>query len=148
VRTPISIAIAIAAVIGLVTTVVAGTPDSVRDLQEQKQKYAGLTRAEREQTFGTAIPTRMDVFDFYRALLRSDDRFYVQVINEGFGIADRETVIRSVARYYLAPAVEVDRAADATVILSYDADPGTLTLRYSKQTRAGLQLIFVSRVAK
>jgi hypothetical protein len=148
VRAAISIAIGIAVVAGLVSTVVDATPRSLRILDAEEQRFAGLTRAEREQTFGTAIPTRMDVFDFYRRLLRRDDRFYVQVINEGFGTADKATVIRSVARYYLAPAVEVDRPEDATVVLSYDADPGTLPLKYSKQTRAGLQLLFVSRVAK
>ena len=146
-RAAISIAIGIAAVAGLLVTVVEGMPHSLRVLDKQEQHFAGLTRADREQAFGTAIPTSMEVFDFYQRLLRPDDRFYVQVINEGFGYADKATVIRSVARYYLAPAVEVDRLEDATVVLSYDADPGTLPLRYSQQTRAGLQLFFVSRVA-
>lgn len=146
-RAAISIAIGIAAVAGLFKTVVDGIPRSLRSLDAEEQRFAGQTRLEHEQAFGTVIPTRMDVFDFYRRLLRRDDRFYVQVINEGFGNADKATVIRSVARYYLAPAIEVDRLEDATVVLSYDADPGTLPLHYSKQTRAGLQLFFVSRVA-
>ena len=89
----------------------------------------------------------MDIFDYYRALVRPDDRFYVQVKNEPFGIADKATVVRSIARYYLAPAVEVERLEDATVVLSYEADPGLLPVRYAQQHRAGLQLIFVSRVA-
>jgi hypothetical protein len=147
VRAAISIAICIAAVAGLLATVIDGTPRSLRILDAEEERFAGLTKAEREQAFGTLIPWRMDVFDFYRGLLRSDDRFYVQVVNEGFGIADRATIVRSVARYYLAPATEVDRPEDATVVLSYEADPGTLPLKYSKQTRAGLQLFFVSRVA-
>jgi hypothetical protein len=91
----------------------------------------------------------MDIFDFYRRGLRSDDRFYLQVEDEAFGqFASKEAVVRSVARYYLAPAVEVEDPGEATVILSYDSDPAELPLRYSQQLRAGLQLIFVSRVAR
>ena len=142
----ISIAIGIAAIAGLLTTVVDGIPHSVRNLNAAAEQFDGLTRLEREQWFGTAIPTRMDVFDFYGRLVRTDDRFYVQVTNSAFGNADKATVVRSVARYYLAPAIEVERPEDATVVLSYDADPAALGLRYSSQTRAGLQLIFVSRI--
>ncbi len=147
-RVAISIATSIAAIAGLVVTVVNGVPHSLRILDAAEQQFDGLTRLEREQTFGTAMPTRMDIFDFYGRLVRTDDRFYVQVTNAAFGNADKATVVRSVARYYLAPAIEVDRPEDATVVLSYDADPAALHLRYSSQTRAGLQLIFVSRIRK
>jgi hypothetical protein len=147
VRASISIATAAAALAGFAATVIPGIPHSLRVLDAERSRFASMTDMEREQAFGTVIPTRMDVFDFYRRLLRSDDRFYVQVVNEGFGNADKATIVRSVARYYLAPATEVDRPENATVVLSYDTDPGLLPLRYSKQTRAGLQLFFVSRVA-
>ena len=73
----------------------------------ERSRFTGLTAVERAQEFGAFIPTRMDVFDFYRRLLREDDRFYIQVTNEGFGNADKATIVRSVARLYLAPAVEV-----------------------------------------
>ena len=103
---------------------------------------------ERELAFGALIPTRMDVFDFYRRSLRQDDRYYMQVTDAPFGAASRAVVVRNVARFYLAPAVEVSRPRDATVVLSYEADPGLLALRYSEQVRAGLQLFFVSRIAE
>ncbi len=146
-KATIAFATAAAAVTGLAATVIPGVADSSRTLDAERSRFTGMTAAERAQAFGALIPTRMDVFDFYRQLLREDDRFYVQVTNEGFGNADKATIVRSVARLYLAPAIEVRRPQDATVVLSYDADPGVLPLRYSKQTRAGLQLFFVSRVA-
>jgi hypothetical protein len=148
VKAAISTATAVAALAALVLTVVRGVPEALRLLDSQQRRFEGLNAAEREQAFGTSIPTRMDIFDYYRALVRPDDRFYVQVKNEPFGIADKATVVRSIARYYLAPAVEVERPEEATVVLSYNADPGLLPLRYSQQHRAGLQLIFVSRVAR
>ena len=60
---------------------------------------------------------------------------------------DKKLVVRSVAHLYLLPATEARSLATATVVLSWDADPGTLHLHYSEQERAGLQLIFVSRIA-
>lgn len=140
---------ATAAVLSLAATIVFGLPNSLETLHSERSRFAGMSEVEREQAFGVLIPTRMDVFDFYRRALRPDDRYFFQVANEAFGeFADKETVVRSVGRYYLAPAIEVARPQDATVILSYDDDPGLLPLKYSDQIRAGLQLFFVSRVAR
>jgi hypothetical protein len=44
--------------------------------------------------------------------------------------------------------VQVADVADADVVLSYDHDPGLLPLRYSEQHREGLQVVFVSRIAR
>jgi hypothetical protein len=143
-----SAATAVAALLALVLTVVIGVPRALRLLETEHQRYGGLSADERDRVFGAWIPTRMDMFDYYRELVRPDDRFYVQVTNAPFGLADKAAVVRTISRYYLAPAVEVDRLEDATVVVSYDADPGLLPLRYSEQHRAGLQLIFVSRVAR
>jgi hypothetical protein len=145
----LSLALALAAVIGLVSTVVMGVPHSLRVLNGEHDRFEPLGQVEREQAFGTHVPARMDIFDFYRRSIRRDDLFYVQVPKAAFGaFADQATVVRSIARYYLAPAVEVERLAEATVVISYEADPGLLPVEYSEQIRAGLQLIFVSRVAR
>jgi hypothetical protein len=91
----------------------------------------------------------MDPFDFYRSYLRPGDRYWVQVAATPFGsFADKATVVRTVGRLALVPAVEVARPEDAEVILSWDSDPGLLPYRYSEQHRAGAQLIFVSRVQR
>jgi hypothetical protein len=60
--------------------------------------------------------------------------------------ADKPTIVRAVGRVFLLPAVEVEKPERADVILSWDSDPGLLPFRYSDQVRAGLQLIFVSRI--
>jgi hypothetical protein len=143
-----SVATAAAALVALVLTLVRGLPDSLAVLDSERGRFAAMPDEQRHQAFGLLIPTRMDIFDFYRRGLRRDDRFYIQVVDQPLGIASKGTVVRSVARYYLAPAVEVEDPEEATVILSYDSDPAQLRLRYSEQIQAGEQLIFVSRVAR
>jgi hypothetical protein len=146
---PASFAAAVAAAIGLVFTVVDGLPDSLAVLEAERTRFEAMPEEERAQAFGLLIPTRMDIFDFYRRGLRKDDRYYIQIEDEAFGeFASKATVVRSVARYYLAPAVEVERPEEATVVLSYDTDPALLPLRYSDQVRAGEQRLYISRVAR
>jgi hypothetical protein len=124
-------------------------PHSWRLLRTQYAAYHGLTRAEREQEFIAALPLRTDIFGFWRAWLRPGDRYWIQIPYEAFSAnADKKLVVRSVSHLYLLPATEARSLADATVVLSWDADPGLLHLRYSEQERAGLQLIFVSRIAR
>jgi hypothetical protein len=95
------------------------------------------------------LPLPANVFDFYRAYLRSGDRVYFQVLESGFGpFADLPTVVATVGRYYLLPAVAVARLEDANVVVSWEADPGLLGVEFEEQHRAGLQLFFVSRIAR
>ncbi len=120
-------------------------PHSWRLLRTQYAAYHGLSRAERDQEFISALPLRTDIFDFWRAWLRPGDRYWIQIPYEAFSTnADKKLVVRSVSHLYLLPAVEARSPVDATVVLSWDADPGLLHLRYLEQHRAGLQLIFVS----
>jgi hypothetical protein len=124
-------------------------PHSWRLMRSQHDQYAPLTRMQRDQAFGDRIPLRMDILNFWRAWLRTDDRYWIQIPYEAFSTnADKKLVVRSVAHLYLLPATEARSLASATVVLSWDADPGTLHLQYSEQQRAGLQVIFVSRIAR
>ena len=137
------------AVLLLAVTVVRELPVTVRHMRNERARYVGLSPAERERAFGERIPLRMDVFDFYRSHLRRGDRYWVQVEASPFStFADKATIVRGVGRMALLPAVEVERPQDADVILSWDSDPGLLPYRYSEQYRAGLQLLFVSRVQR
>ena len=111
-------------------------------------RLEGLSAAECEQALGTSIPTRMDMFDYYRALIRPDDRFYVQVTNAPFGLADKETVVRTVARLYRAGCRGRTPRGGYGRPLLRRRPRACFPLRYSEQHRAGLQLIFVSRVAR
>lgn len=124
-------------------------PHSWRLMRSQHAAYAHYTRAERDRAFGTLMPIRMDIFDFWARSLRPGDRYWIQIPPEAFSsTADKKLVVRSIAHLYLLPAIETRRLADANVVLSWDADPGLLGLKYSEQVRAGGQVIFVSRIAR
>jgi hypothetical protein len=124
-------------------------PHSWRLLRSQHAAFAGYSRTQRDQAFGTLLPLRMDILDFWRAGLRRGDRYWIQIPNEAFSVnADKRLVVRSVSHLYLLPAIEARSLADANVVLSWDADPGLLHLHYSEQRRAGLQVIFTSRIAR
>ena len=135
------------AVAGLVASAVRAVPRSHDMLRSQYASYRYETKAEKERLFGTKIPVAMEVLDFWRHWLRDDDRYYVQMPFEAFSsFADKRFAVREVSNLYLLPAVETTRLDDATVVLTWDADPNKLGLRYSNQQRAGLQNIFFSRV--
>ena len=148
-RVGVSAAAALASVLLLAVTAARELGPTIHHMQDERARYVGLSPAERERAFGERIPLRMDVFDFYRSFLRPGDRYWVQVEASPFStFANKATVVRGVGRMALIPAVEVERPQDADVILSWDSDPGTLPYRYSEQHRAGLQLLFVSRVQR
>jgi hypothetical protein len=112
-------------------------------------RFAGYTRLQRDEAFGALLPLPMDIFEWYRHFLRPSDRYYIQVQNGAFGrFIDKETAVRTVARLYLLPAIEASDLQHANVVLSFDSDPSQLHLRYSEQERSGVQLIFVSRIAR
>jgi hypothetical protein len=147
VRRLVSGAAAAAAFVLLFHSAWIGVPHSWDMLRSQYAVYGSLSPADRQRHFGAAVPLDMGLFDFYRANLHAGDRYWIQIPDDAFSnFADKRTVVSSVARLYLLPAVNVDRLRDANVVLSWDDDPGLLHLRYSAQARAGLQLIFVSRI--
>jgi hypothetical protein len=142
-------AASLAVAAGLAYSVWIDVPHSWRLMRNEHAQFAGYTSTQRAEAFGTLLPLRMDIFEFWRRWLRPGDRYWIQIPNEAFSSnADKRLVVRSVAHLYLLPAIETRRLADADVVLSWDADPGLLHLRYSDQERAGLQLIFVSRIAR
>jgi hypothetical protein len=122
-------------------------PHSWRLMRTQYAVYHGETRDDRDREFGAQIPLRMDILDFWRAYLRPHDRYWIQIPNEAFSVnADKKLIVRSVSHLYLLPATEAKSLRDANVVLSWDADPGLLHLKFAEQQRAGLQLVFVSRI--
>jgi hypothetical protein len=138
---------AIVTVLALADSGWKDVPHSWRLMRGQYLSYSGYTRDQRDRAFGGAIPMPMDIIDFWRAGLRSGDRYWVQMPPEAFSAnGDKRYVARSISHVYLLPAIETLDIARATVVLSWDADPGLLHLKYSEQQRAGLQLVFVSRI--
>lgn len=140
-------ALCVVALLGL--SVVTELPAAFNRLREDRDRFGSMSKVERDQAYGSLVPLPMDVFGFYRAHLRPGDRYWVQVdpgaISE---FADVPTMVRAVGRMALMPAVEVEHVEDADVILSWNTDPALLQLDYSEQERAGLQLLFVSRVKR
>jgi hypothetical protein len=140
---------ALAVVAALVYSAWRDVPHSWDLMRSQHAIYAGYSQAQRQRAFGSQIPMPMEIFDFWRDGLRPGDRYWIQMPPEAFAtFADKRYIARNIAHVYLLPAIEVSRRAEATVVLTWDADPGTLHMRFSEQRRAGLQLIFTSRVAR
>jgi hypothetical protein len=110
---------------------------------------AALTAEQRAHAPGDAMPLPMDRFDFWRSSLRGDDRYWLDVNQTGFGrFLDLPSAVAALARFYLLPATQAASVDDATVVLSWDADPARLGLRFSDVRREGLQLVFASRLAR
>ena len=118
-------------------------------MQSEHAQFAGYSRLQRDQAFGAAIPLTMSYFDWYRQYLRPNDRYFIQIHNSAFGtFADEETEVRRVAHLYLLPAIEASDLQHATVVLSWNAVPTDLPVHYSSNVELGLQLFFVSRIAR
>jgi hypothetical protein len=87
------------------------------------------------------------VFDWYAKYLAPGDRVYYQVLPSGLSSdLDLPKAVSMGGSFYLLPTVSVDDVRDATVVVSYLADPGLLGVKYVTQQRLGLQLMFVSRI--
>ena len=124
-------------------------PHAWRLMGSQYRAYASYTATQRARAFGDRIPVPMDILDFWRAGVHAGDRYYVQMPPMPFSdLADKRTIMRDIAHLYLLPAVEARSLRDATVVLTWDADPRTLPVHYSSNEESGLQLIFVSRIAR
>lgn len=108
-----------------------------------------MTPLQREHAPADSVPLPADRFDHYRAWLRPGDRYWLDVVPSGLSShVDLPSAVAAVARFTLLPAVQVTDVDDATVVLSWDRDPALLPLRYSEQHREGVQLVFVSRIAR
>jgi hypothetical protein len=133
----------------LAGSVLRGVPLAWRTIRAETAVYAPLSRAERDRAFITQMGMPAALFEWYRDQLRSGDRYYLYGARGAFGeFADLRTTVRAVGRAYFVPAVEVDRVEDANVIVSWEADPAELGLRYVIQVQAGRQPYFVSRVER
>jgi hypothetical protein len=131
----------------LAWSIAKDVPRSWSAMRSEHSRFAGYTRLQRDELFGSQLPLPMDIFDWYRLYLRPSDRYFIQVQNGGFGrFIDKQTAVRTVARLYLLPAIEATDLRHANVVLSFDSDPAQLHLHFSEQERLGQQLSFVSRI--
>jgi hypothetical protein len=117
-------------------------------LGDERRQYAAYSEAQRAHAVIDNVGLHSDVFDFYRDRVGRGDRMYFDVAPGGYGeFFDLPGIIAAIGEYYLLPAVRVPDLRNATVVLSYNADPSKLGVRFLTQDRAGQQLIFVSRIS-
>jgi hypothetical protein len=118
-----------------------------RRLAADRRTYAAYSNTQRRQAVAAMVPLPGDVFDFYAARVRRGDRVYFLVLKSGFGrYFDLKQTVARVGRYYLLPATQTTQLGDATVVVSYFADPSTLGVHFVAQAQAGRQPIAVSRI--
>jgi hypothetical protein len=77
------------------------------------------------------------LFRFLSAEIGRGDRVYFQVPRRSYGTLDLHDTIAALGRYYLLPAVEVTDPDDATVVVSYESDPGELHREFLRQEHYG-----------
>jgi hypothetical protein len=115
-------------------------------LAAERREFAAYTEAQRAHAVIDEVGLKSDVFDFFRDRLVRGDRMYFDVAPGGYGeFFDLPGIVAALGEYYLLPAAHVAGLKDATVVLSFNADPARLGVRFLTQDRAGEQLIFVSR---
>ena len=143
-------AAALAATVLLLVATAARNYRHVWDrLGSDRQTYSRFSPKPRATAFGDAVPLPMNVFDFYRLWLRPGDRYYLDVLPSGFGeFADLPATVRAVGRFYLLPAVLVDRPDRADVILFWKTFPQRLRLTYASIHELGAQDFFVARLQR
>ena len=118
-----------------------------RQLDSQRATYARLTDTERRRAALDLIEVPGAIFDFYASYIVRGDRVYFQVLPSGLSPGlDLPSAVAAAGRFYLLPAVQTQNLADATVVVSYFADPNLLPVRYITQQRAGEQPLYVSRI--
>jgi hypothetical protein len=121
-------------------------PDTWAWLSDQRSDLERLGPADRVQAPGFNNRLPVGGFDFFRANVRRGDRVFV-VARPGTTVrgVDFPTGARTFARYYLLPAIVVERPEDATVVVGIGRDPAELGLEYRSELRE--DAFYVSRVA-
>jgi hypothetical protein len=114
-------------------------------LGEETRAFAELSDAERVDLASNHTGVSASLFHFVAGHLRSGDRVYFHVPRVPYGTLDLHDTVAALGRYYLLPAVEVTSLEEATVIVSYDADPDEFGLRFVEQKPFGRD-VFLSRV--
>jgi hypothetical protein len=118
-----------------------------RALRSERLTYDGLSPTEQQHAFITAMTLPPDAFDFYRPFVGKGDRVYYQVSPSGLSsFFTLEQAIEAAGRFYLLPSVQTGDLDQATVVVSFAADPGLLHRHFITQQREGLQENFVSRI--
>jgi hypothetical protein len=118
-------------------------------LDRDHDRYAAMSELERRHAFAMQVGVPGDPFDFFAANVGRGDRVFYQVKPSGLGhFLDLPQSVAAIGRYYLLPAVAESDLRRANVVVSWEQDPALLGVELGEQQRAGLQLFFVSRIAR
>jgi hypothetical protein len=123
-------------------------PESWQFLRREQDQFKGYTAQDRLEAAAYANGIPIDAFNFFRAQLRRDDRYYVTAPAAASytpGV-DRSATLQTFGRYYLLPAIAVTTPGQATVILSVGTDPKSLGLPLAEVVRDGSNPFWVARV--
>jgi hypothetical protein len=123
-----------------------GAAPTWRLLDDEHREYASYSDQERRHAAAVHAGFTGTLFDQLDSYVGGDDRVYYQVPRRPYGTLDLHDTVAALGRYYLAPAVEVTDPADATVVVSYEADPSRLGRRWALQRQLGPR-IYVSRAS-
>lgn len=111
-----------AIVVVLLASIAVGAWQTLADLVDVRQRYAGLDGTAREQRAGSHEGLDPRVWAALRRQLhRGDTYLLVTPRGEQRGLVDRGFVTRAYAGYFLLPAVQVTSRRDATAIVFVDA---------------------------
>jgi len=143
---------AAAAVAALVIALVSGVkelPGTWRWLSGQRTQFESMTDLERIQEPGTSQFLPVDAFDFFRSNLGDGDTYFLAVRSGGFTTGvDRATAARIFGRFYLLPAIQVDEAGRADVVLTVGIDPHTLGVSLGRIAKFSGGSYFAARVRR
>jgi hypothetical protein len=139
-------AVAAATVLALVS-VLQSSRVTWHRLGTDYRRFSALVPGQRESAASEAAGFPASLFDLLSLQLRPHDRIYFQIPHTPYGTLDLHDTLAALGRYYLLPAVEVTRLDRATVVVSYEADPGRLGRRFRSQIELGNSLR-VSRLAE
>ena len=116
-----------------------------RRLNDGHRTFAAYSDTARRQAASVNAGFAGTLWDQIASYVDRGDRVYYQVPSRPYGTLDLHDTVAALGRWYLAPAVETTDPADATVVISYEADPSALRSEWLLQRQLG-DRIFFSRV--
>jgi hypothetical protein len=118
-------------------------------LSKQRSQFGGFSALDRRQEPGYANALPVDAFEFFRAHLQRGDRYYVAATPGGYipGV-DRPTALRTFARYYLLPAIQVEQPQLADAVLTVGVLPDSLGVPVEGTAQDGSSPFYFARVRR
>jgi hypothetical protein len=121
--------------------------DEWRRLGDGRATFAAYSDTRRDEApiNGAGFTSLARLFAVAATEVGRGDRIYFQVPRTPFGTLDLHDTVAALGRLYLLPAVEVSDVGDATLVVSFQADPADLHRPFLSQRQYGTA--FVSRLA-